>query len=302
MRQVFKDIFWVAAYELGEAARTRIFQLVILAYAAGIGAACWVLVRILSQLESAAAQTLGVPTTEKPGAMMQRLMDEGQLVELVKGITGNDAEAASLLGEPIVALWAGAAAMALLPLVLVFSTGGSVAAEVRSRSIRYLSCRTGRLEITLGKLAGQLLLGALAALVGAVVAWVLGLTLMVGQPPLALALSLAERSLRALLWSVPFAGLGLAASQLVANPNGARVLAALAVIAMPILDFLAHEHAGTDLLGRLADLGGMFLATRGWSDHWSTDSGVYFGAVLRAAVLAVVYHAIGYTVFTRKDL
>jgi hypothetical protein len=289
MRQVFKDIFWVAAYELGEAARTRIFQLVILAYAAGIGAACWVLVRILSQLESAAAQTLGVPTTEKPGAMMQRLMDEGQLVELVKGITGNDAEAASLLGEPIVALWAGAAAMALLPLVLVFS-------------IRYLSCRTGRLEITLGKLAGQLLLGALAALVGAVVAWVLGLTLMVGQPPLALALSLAERSLRALLWSVPFAGLGLAASQLVANPNGARVLAALAVIAMPILDFLAHEHAGTDLLGRLADLGGMFLATRGWSDHWSTDSGVYFGAVLRAAVLAVVYHAIGYTVFTRKDL
>ena len=35
------DTLWVAVYELGEAVRTRLFQLVILAYLGGIGFSVW---------------------------------------------------------------------------------------------------------------------------------------------------------------------------------------------------------------------------------------------------------------------
>ncbi len=292
----------MAVYELGEAVRTRLFQLVLVAYAGGIAASTWVLVELLQSLEASVAGTLGVPATERPGALMEQLRDDEQLALIVGGMAGDGADVTALLQEPVLALWTGAAAMALLPLVLTFSASGSIASEVRSRSVRYLSCRTGRLQIGLGKLAGQLLVAIVAATLGAFVAWALGMILMVGNPPVGLAVALAERTARAVLWALPFAGLGLAASQWVANPNGARVIAGGLLIAMPVAGGLLEDHVGVDLLGRLADLGGLFLATSAWADFWSTDPAVFGGAVLRGVVLAVVYYAAGHAVFTRRDL
>lgn len=303
MRRFFADIGWVAVYELGEAVRTRLFQLVLLTYAAGIGASTWVLVRILGRIEEGLAGTLGVPATERPGAMMGTLLENGDLTQLVgPAVDQPDEVVEQLLREPIVGLWTGVTSMALLPLVLVFSASASIASEVKSRSIRYLSCRTGRLQIGLGKLVGQLLIAIVAALAGAAVAWALGMTLMVGNPPVALALSLVARTLRAVVWALPFAGLGLLASQWVTNPNGARVLGAGLLVAMAVGSALAEAHAGPDTVGRLADLSGLFLATNGWSAFWSTDPAVLAEAMVRGVVLAVVYYAAGHAVFARRDL
>ena len=171
MRTFLHDVVWVAVYELGEATRTRLFQLVLLAYAGGIGAATWILVMILRTLEQALAGTLGVPATERPGAMMQQLLENGDLAQLVGPIIGAENDPSSILSEPVLGIWTGMASMALLPLVLLFSASGSIAAEVRTRSLRYLLCRTGRLEIGLGKLVGQLLIALLAVAIGACIAW-----------------------------------------------------------------------------------------------------------------------------------
>lgn len=303
MRRFLADVGWVAVYELGEAVRTRLFQLVLLTYAGGIGASTWILVRILGRIEEGLAGTLGVPATERPGAMMSTLLANGDLAQLVGPAVGQpDDVVAELLREPVLGLWTGVSSMALLPLVLVFSASASIAAEVKSRSIRYLSCRTGRLQIGLGKLVGQLLIAIVAALLGAVVAWALGMTLMVANPPAALALSLVERTLRAVVWALPFAGLGLLASQWVTNPNGARVLGGGLLLGMAVASGLADEYAGPDTVGRLADLAGLFLATNGWSAFWSTDAAVLAEAMVRGVVLAVVYYAAGHVVFARRDL
>ncbi len=296
------DVWWVAIYELGEAVRTRLFQLVLLAYAGGIGASTWVLVKILQQFERAAAETLGVPPTERPGAMMGTLLANGDLAGLIGGIVGEGNDPAALLREPLLGLWTGMASMALIPLVLLFSASGSIATEVKSRSVRYLLCRTGRLQIGLGKLAGQLLIALVAAVIGGVVAWGMGMTLMTGNPPVALALSITERTGRAALWALPFAGLGLAASQWIPSPNGARVVAAGVLLGMPIAAHWLGEQAGVTLLGRLADLAGLFIATTAWTDFWSPDPGVLGGAVARSVVLAVVYYSLGHVIFARRDL
>ena len=56
MKRFWSDVWWVAVYELGEAVRTRLFQLVLLAYAGGIAASGTVLVLILK-----AAEVRGIP-------------------------------------------------------------------------------------------------------------------------------------------------------------------------------------------------------------------------------------------------
>ncbi|MFN7145807.1 MAG: ABC transporter permease subunit, partial [Myxococcota bacterium] len=209
---------------------------------------------------------------------------------------------AALLDEPLLALWCGVALMVLLPLVLLFSSAGSIASEVKSRSVRYLLCRTGRLEIGLGKLAGQLLIAIVAAALGGATAWAMVMTLMVGNPPVGLAVALAERTFRAVLWALPFAGLGLMASQWVASPNGARVIAGGLFLAMPTAGWFLGLRADLDVVGRLCDFAGMFVATKAWPDFWSPEPDVLGAAVLRGVVLAVVYYAAGHVVFARRDL
>jgi ABC-type transport system involved in multi-copper enzyme maturation permease subunit len=296
------DVWWVAYYELGEAVRTRLFQLVLVAYTGGIAAATWVLVQILVQFESAVAAPLGVPTTDRPGAMMSVLLENGKLADLLGPLLGRDTDVAALLHEPILGLWTGAMSMLFLPLVLLFSASGSVAAEVKSRSVRFLSCRTGRLEIGLGKLAGQLLLGLVAAGIGGAVAWGMGMTLMVGNPPLDLAVSIALRTSRAAVWALPFAGLGLAASQWFASPNGARVVAAGLVMAMPLAGWFLRVNSDPSFLGRVADLARQFIATTVWAGYWSTDPATLLATAGRSVVLAVLYFSAGYAVFARRDL
>jgi len=302
MRRFAADVWWVAVYELGEAARTRLFQLVLLLYVGGMVGATWFFVKLLQSAEESAADTLGVPSTARPGAMMDTFLKNEELIAFVGKLAGEGTNVPELLREPLLGLYIGMIAMALLPAVLTFSASGSIATEVKSRSIRYLLCRTGRLQIGLGKLAGQLLIALAATLLGAAVCWALGMTLMVGNPPAALALSLLERSARASIWALPFAGIGLAASQWIPSPNGARVVAGSVVFAMPLAAFWLHLKSGTDLLGRLADLAGMFLATTAWADFWSTDLTVFGGAAVRSLVLAVVYYSVGHAVFARRNL
>ncbi len=302
MARFLADVGWVGVYEVGEAVRTRLFQVVLLAYAGGIAASIWILTKILHTMESAAAVTLGVPATERPGAMLQSLVAGGDLARLLQPVVGDGNDAAALLSEPILGLWTGVASMALLPPVLLFSASGSVAAEVKSRSVRYLLVRTGRLQIGLGKLLGQLLIAFVAVTLGGVVAWGMGMTLMVGTPPLDLALSLLGRSARAAAWGLPFAGLGLATSMWIPSPNGARAVAGVGLLGMLVLTAWLTALAGPDFVGRLSDLALQFLATTTWSGYWSNEPGVFAFAAARGLVLAIVYSALGQAVFARRDL
>lgn len=299
---LLRDGAWVAVYELGEAVRTRLFQLAILAYLGGIGFASWLLARILTEMEGEIAGAMGLPNTERPGALLNELHQNGALAQLFAPMAGSRSAAEALLDTPIPALWVGGAAMGLLPVVLLFTSAGSVSTEIKSRSIRYLACRVDRLPIGLGKLVGQVLLGAVAALLGVVLAWIMAMTLLVGVPPVDLALALVVRTTWALAYALPWVGLGLAVSQVVPNPNGARVVAGILFVASHWLGFWLRHHSGPDTLGRIADLGTMMLAPSLWRDLWSPDLSLAGMAAARGALLAVVYFAIGHAWFVRRDL
>ena len=297
-----RDIFWVAIYELGEAVRTRLFQLAILAYLGGIGFSVWLFTEILSQAESSLAETLGVPATTRPGSMLPQLLQNGDLRSVLAPLVGGDDKAMALLSQPVLGLWVGVFSMALLPLVLVFTASGTVSAEVRSRSIRFLLVRTGRLEIAFGKLLGQLFLGATASVLGVALAWGMGLTLMSGNDPVALMTTLWLRTFWAALFALPFLGLALGASLLVGNPNGARVLASLTFFFMPIAAAVLKHWSGPDTAGRICDMLILAIPTRYWADFWSMNPGDLAFASARSVLLAIVFFAFGFARFQRRDL
>lgn len=299
---LLRDVWWVAAYELGEALRTRLFQLVILAYLGGLGFANWVLVEILTEMEAGLAETMGLPPTERPGALVGELLADGRLTDLLAPMAGGRSAALELLSLPLPALWAGGAAMGLLPVVLLFTSAGSVSAEVRSRSVRYLACRVERLPMGLGKLLGQVALGAVAAALGIALSWGMAMGLMVGNDPVALAAALVARTGWALAYALPYVGLGLAISQVIANPNAARVVAGLAFVAGHWLAVWLRHHSGLDLPGRLADLGVLLLAPSLWRELWSPEPLAAAAAAARGLVLGIGYYAVGHALFVRRDL
>jgi ABC-type transport system involved in multi-copper enzyme maturation permease subunit len=299
---LLRDVVAVGRYEVAEATRTRLFQLVIAGYLLGIGFADWALVQVLKEMEGALATQMGLPATERPGAMINTLRENGNLLELLRPLTGSEAAARALLDTPPLALWAGAAAMFLLPAVVVAATAGSVAAEVRSRSIRYLLVRTGRLSIGLGKLVGQLFVIALATLAGAVLSWAMGMVLTVGNAPLELATALLFRSACGILYALPYVGIGMGASMVVASPNGARLLAGLALVLSPSANWWLTKHSGTDFAGRLADLGTLLWPNHLWGAYWSGDPAEVAGAVLHGCILGTLWFALGFAVFQRRNL
>lgn len=298
----WQDVWFVAAYELGEAMRTRLFQLGVLAYLGALGLGNWALVKVLKEAETTMALSLGVPSTEKPGAMVGELVRRGELVDLIAPLVGGRENAGVLLGEPILGLWAGAISMAILPTLLSFTASGSIAGEVRSRSIRYLACRTGRLQIGLGKLAGQLALAAVAAALGIVLTIGMSQTLMVSVPLVPLAGSLVMRTLHACAYALPWGGLALAVSGAVPSPNGARFATGVLLIGMHICSTWASFYVDDTLVGRLADLFRLFCANTTWADFWSTQPDVLAGATGRCLILAVVYYTAGHLRFGTRDL
>lgn len=297
-----RDILLVARYELGGATRTRLFQLVVAAYLLGLGFSVWVFTEIVGRMESALAETMGVPATRTPGAMLGQLQEDGQLASVIEGVAGSEEAARALLDQPALGLWVGGAAMFLLPVVMIAATSPAVAGEVHTRSIRYLLVRTGRPAIAMGKLLGQLAVVAAAGLAGVGLAWALGMVLMVGNPPAALAWTLLVRTTLGFLYALPFAGMGMAASMSVANPHVARVLGGAFLVLSPVVAWGLELHAGTDLLGRLADLGSLAWPNALWTAYWGQPAVEVVGATFHGVVIGLVWFALGLAVFQRRNL
>lgn len=298
----WSDVAVVAGYELAQAGRTRLLQVALLLYAAATGAAHWGFIQGLREAERSVAGAMGVPATEKPGALINKVLESEDLRQFLGSIVGSPQLLDRLIHEPVLGLWSGAVAMVLLPLLLVLGTSVSVATEVETHSIRFLALRTERLPIVFGKLVGQVLMAAVAALVGVAVTEVIGLTLMVQVPAAGLAISALHRAACALLYALPFAGLGLCVSQWVGRTNPARALAVVALLAVVIGSaWLQYVEAPT-VAGQIAAVARGFLPGQGWMDVWQADPLPFAMGAARLVVLTIIWVALGYLRFDRRDL
>lgn len=225
-----RDALLVARFTLARAVRTKSALALCLLYLLASTGATYVFTRILLQIENETADLLSVPRVTKPGAMLDTLRENGNLESMVNGLVSRPDLAEWAMDQPILTLVHFWFALGVLPFLAVALGAEAIAPDARDRSIRFELVRTGRLELVSGRLAGQAVLlgaGALGAVAGT---WCVAMFGMVDQPALRQVATLLEATPRLWLWSLPFLGLGVAASQLTSTVNVARSLALFAAV------------------------------------------------------------------------
>lgn len=293
------DISLVARFELARALRTwRALALTIL-YVIALSGSTYIYVRIIWFIEAGIAEGLAVPVNDKPGAMMSELMENGELRRMLGDMSGNAGAVDYLMTWPLLATWGLWIGLLLLPFLAASAASECISIDMNSRALRFEALRTGRSELVLGRFLGQVMLTGTAACAGLAGAWVVGLTQMVGNEPVALAHGLAALGLRAWFFGLPFIGFGVACSQWTLSANWARVLAVGGTAGSWICYGLARAFRDSSW-GWLSDLV-LQLLPQGWMNslwtprEWLWSAAVYVGLSLFAV-------ALGFVRFSGRDL
>ncbi|MEZ4317108.1 MAG: hypothetical protein R3F61_06380 [Myxococcota bacterium] len=295
-----RDILLVARFEVLRAIRTWRAVALFLLYAIAYGGAAYVFLAILHALENQVARQLGVATTDTPGALLGPLLKSEMFQEMVLGMTGNPRlveEVAVIPPLAIFAMWLG---LLLIPFFAASASAECISIDMASRALRFEALRTGRLELVLGRFVGQLVLTAVASGVAAVVVWGMGMTMMVGNSPLQLAYWLVVLTGKAWSFSIPFAGLGVAASCLTTSPAWARVMAIGATAGSWVVYAVArYFEGGTYTI--FADLT-LQLLPQGWLRMlWEPGFGWLLPALV-CATLGAAAVGLGFARFAARDL
>lgn len=298
-----RDILLVARFEVLRAVRTWQAMALFVLYTVATCGAAYLFVRLVGLMENAMARQLGVPETRVPGTMMSELVASETFLELIGGMTGSTEVAAVLVAIPVLAifnLWFG---FVLIPFFAASASAESVAVDARSRALRFELLRTGRLELVMGRFVGQLALTGVATALSVVGVWLVGMIAMVGNDPLALAGWLSWLSIRTWCFSVPFVGLGIAASQLTSSPAWARVMAVGAVVGTWLTYAVARTLESPRMAARwgwVADLA-LPVLPQGWMGLMWQPGGWWLGAAVCVALGPVAVCG-GYLAFSRRDL
>jgi hypothetical protein len=294
------DVLLVARFEVLRAVRTWRALALILLYALTTAGCTWIFVKFLGAIENEVATSLGVPRTDKPGAMLDRALESNVLREFIGAMTGNSSFLDNIMAWPLLAvffLWIG---FGLLPFFAASTSAECIAIDVQSRAIRFELLRTGRAELVLGRFFGQCFLTGAGLMASAVAVFGVTQYTMVEQDPLELGLGLLGVVPRAWFFGLPFIGIGVAASQVTASPAWARVLA----ICATTLTWAAYglaKWAETSDYPWLADVA-MQVLPQGWMGGlWSTGV-VWLAPGVSCAGLAGATVVLGYLVFARRDL
>jgi ABC-type transport system involved in multi-copper enzyme maturation permease subunit len=296
------DTAIVARFQLLRALRTRTALLLCLSYMLVATGGSWLFTRILLQVEHAAARTLRVPETDRPGAMLEVLRGRGELRDFFSDLLGDPGLVDWAMELPfltVIHFWLG---LGFLPFLALAVGADAVSPDLRERTLRWELVRTGRLELLFGRLLALSALAALAVVCSGLGTWLVAMLAMVKQPPLQQATSLLALSPRLLAWSLPWVGVGIACSQLTATVNLARSLALFTGFASWIAwGWLSGEIPRWQSPGWLSDLLSPLLP-QGWMlQLWGPGTDWTLAAAVLTA-LAAVGMLSGYPLFSRKDL
>lgn len=294
-----RDVLLVARFDLLRAMRTWWALALFLLYALATTGAAWSFSGLVWAMESALAKQLHVPQTERPGAMLQQLVESDSFRSVLESMVGSDAAAEQLLQVPVLAIFNLWFAFAAMPFFAAMASSECLSGDLASRAIRYEALRTGRLELVAGKYLAQLVLTGIATVLSVVGVLAVGLGWMVGNDPIELTGWLLWLSLRAWFFSMPFVGIGVATTQITTWPMLSRVLALMATSGTwaAYVGILWMEDTRAAFLADLL----VQVLPQGWMHQMWEPVGWVVPAVV-CAVLGPVFALVGYVRFATRDL
>ena len=240
-----RDTLLVTRAQLARAIRTRSMVVLCMAYALFCCGGAYMFTRAIHEMEKVAARTLGVPTTARPGSMLDVLQERGDIQQMLDSMLDNPQLVQWALDLPILSVFFFWFGLGVIPFLGVTSGADSISSSIRDRSIRFELVRTGRLEVVVGRFLGQAALSFIALFIAALGTWIVALTAMVQQPALEQGATLLEFSLRLWTWSLPFVALGVACSQLTESSQWSRVMG----LGVVILSWVLFSYTNAQWLG-----------------------------------------------------
>ncbi len=295
-----RDVALITRFHLLRAVRSRALMAFWALYLLVVTGADWLFTRILLEFEQKAARALGVPETDRPGAMLETLRGNGDLQELFSGLF-SDADAVDrALNTPFLAvihLWIG---IGVLPFLAAAAGAETLSGDLRDRTLRFEVVRTGRMEIVGGRFFGQAITVIVAVVASVIGTVIVGAFAMVDQDLWALVLALGRDCPALAAWALPWVGLGVSCSSLTRAPAVARALAPSAVfaawVAWGLLEapFASKLGWGREVLGQTLPQAWLSPLLRGGWD------GLVAGLILGCMGVAAAF--LSWPVFRRRDL
>lgn len=306
-RTLGRDIALVARFELGEALRSRLLVVMILLFVGGGVLGAWGYTRLISTLEEKTAQMMGAPEAKRPGGTIKRLRDSRNYRDVLMVFLRDEAKADYYAALPPIVVFFGWASFMFTPWLILFTSAETIASEVASRSIRFSVMRTGRLELALGKMAGQALIIAGVTALSAVAFYLVAWGRLDGFEHRETALGLLSYWPRVMLYSLPFLAWALLASMVSSSVNVARIVSLGGGVVLGMLSGLADGAKGFGWregpVGDAVWLAVRFIVPFGHYEGLSYPPGGGLPADLALCLtLTVLYFGVGFLVLRKRDL
>lgn len=296
-----RDVFAVARFHVVRSVRTRTVLFLCTVYMLSAGGIAWIFRGIIKELEKNAAEILRVPVTDTPGAMIETLREREELQSIVGGLVPDEALVDWALALPVLSIAHFWMALGTLPFLAAVVGAEVVSPGIKDRSLRYELVRTGRLELVLGRWAGQGTLIAVATLASIVGPLIIGTFFMVQQPLGESVAVLLSMTPRLIAWSLPFLGIGVACSMTTGNTNFARILALGGATATWVLMGVFRTEWMAEKAPVLIDVVEPILPQTYMVGLWGPGTGWLLSSSILLG-LGFAFTLFGYPLFARRNL
>ena len=254
----------------------------------------------LGKMESELANVLQIPESERTGVISATLWKSKPFKRMVRKVVDNDLVYDDIEGRHPAELIYAWFVFLFTPLLAVLTAGNRVADDLRSGAVRYSIVRVTRLEWTLGKYIGQVMMVAIALAVSAVGAWGVAAVRLSGIGSMELLPSMFGWSARAGIYALAWLGVAMGISHITRSGNRATSIGLLALgllAAWPVILRLWGDWLDWPWLGHFD----VFAPSSMENSLWRRGLVPLLTGGLQLFGLGMFYLMLGHAVFRRRD-
>lgn len=296
-----RRIWLTALAEWRDAIRSRRALVLLVLYLATSVMCMYGTISALGRMEKELVTILGLPADGPEGVVTESLWKSKPFRRMVRSAVGNSLVFEDLLARHPVELLYAWFAFLFAPMLVTLVSGGRVADERRTGSVRYMLMRVTRFEWSVGKYAGQAMLIACALAISALGTWAVVWWRLPTGSALRLFAPLLGWSAKTWVYSLSWLGLALGLSHLTRSSGKTVALGLLAVailsVAPTMLEFFVAHHGWPQALLHLEAL----TPADAKGSLWRSSPTALATASFHLATLGLAYLTAGAAVFARRD-